>query len=138
MSLGLYTTNEPIIMVKSLLLVASSFLLSAACLVAPAQLLAQNSTNETLIIVEIESIDAYSYGDIARDLKGHGQIAIAEACVPAQLVVFKTIDPSLSRESAFLIIKQHINSSSGLQDVTLTEMSLPTFQDHCLAVRRGN
>lgn len=97
------------------------------------------SASDDLLIMQISELDAYSYGDIARSLKGNDQVSVSEACVPALLVAFKISEAnSRTKEENILYIKSLIAGSSELTGVTFKEdFSQQDLRDTCDQARRG-
>jgi len=110
-----------------------------AFLFAGSVLFAQNTANADYLVVHISDIDAYSYGDLARSIKGNDQVSIAEACIPASLVAFKISEANTrSTEENVIYIKSLIVSASELQVVTLREgYSEIELRSNCDQARKG-
>lgn len=100
---------------------------------------AQVASDTDYIVVHIEELDAYSYGDLARSLKSNDQLAIAEACVPASLVAFKISDGNQrTTEENVIYIKSLIGSATQLQTVKFKEGFTETDLRHnCELARKG-
>ncbi|WP_306640202.1 hypothetical protein [Sanyastnella coralliicola] len=112
-------------------------ILALCCLFISPESIAQADVDQDLLVVQMTEIDAYSYGDMARSLKGNDQFSINEACVPGKLVVFNIDDNNLSREEAFQTLKGLIAEATELEAIELTEMSKSDFSSTCMDVRRG-
>lgn len=95
-------------------------------------------TSERPIIIEIEGLDAYTYGDIARGLKESAVFSIQEACVPIGVIAFDSQNSNgITREEFFDRIKSEVQSLSGLTSVTLTELDTEGMRNLCKEARRG-
>jgi len=99
----------------------------------------KTTANADYLVVHISDIDAYSYGDLARSIKGNDQVSIAEACIPASLVAFKISEANTrSTEENVIYIKSLIVSASELQVVTLREgYSEIELRSNCDQARKG-
>ena len=90
-----------------------------------------------IFFVQIDKLDAYSYGDIARSLKGESQLEIVQSCVPAELVQFKH-DSAISVDQAFENLQGLVMSQGlDLELKMLPDYDLEAFRNACLSVRRG-
>lgn len=114
-------------------------LLLLAFLFASTVLFAQEAPDTDYIVMHVEDIDAYSYGDLARSLKGNDQISIAEACVPASLVAFKISDSnSRSTPENVTYIKSLIGSATDLETFDFKEGFTETeLRFNCEQARKG-
>lgn len=114
-------------------------LLLLAFVIVSTVLFAQEAPDTDYIVMHVEDIDAYSYGDLARSLKGNNQISIAEACVPASLVAFKVSD-SNSRTTLENVtyIKSLIASATDLETFNFKEGFTETeLRFNCEQARKG-
>lgn len=100
---------------------------------------AQDTANADYLVVHISEIDAYSYGDLARSIKGNDQVSITEACVPASLVAFKISEANTrSIEENVIYIKSLVASSTELQTVTFKEgYAEIELRSNCEQARKG-
>ncbi len=89
----------------------------------------------TFLVIEIEGLTPYSYGDIAREFLNNVDVSIERACVPAGLILFKQVNP----ETGLTYIRSKINGASpNLGNVTLSEFNAAGFDNRCMEVRSGS
>jgi hypothetical protein len=110
-----------------------------AFLFASSVLFAQDTANTDYLVVHISDIDAYSYGDLARSIKGNDQVSITEACIPASLVAFQISEAKTrSTEENVIYIKSLIVSATELHTVNFKEgYSEIELRSNCGLARKG-
>ncbi|MFT4682676.1 MAG: hypothetical protein ACJAU0_000818 [Flavobacteriales bacterium] len=110
-----------------------------AFLFASSVLFAQDTANTDYLVVHISDIDAYSYGDLARSIKGNDQVSITEACIPASLVAFQISEANTrSTEENVIYIKSLIVSATELHTVNFKEgYSEIELRSNCGLARKG-
>lgn len=91
--------------------------------------------NPTFLVLEIEGLTPYNYGDIAREFLNDADVSIERACVPAGLILFKQVNP----ETGLAYIRSKINgATSDLGNVAPSELNASGFDNRCMEVRSGS
>lgn len=89
----------------------------------------------TFLVIEVEGLTPYSYGDIAREFLNDADVSIERACVPAGLILFKQVNP----ETGLAYIRSKINgANSDLGNVASSEFDAAGFDNRCMEVRSGS
>ncbi len=110
----------------------------AACLFlsfsTSSHVFAQNFTDDNLIVVEIDGLTPYSYGDIVKAFEQNASVEVVRACVPAKVLLIKRNNSSLTfAELRTLITSAAPNAGT----VSSTELDANGFDERCMNARMG-
>lgn len=95
---------------------------------------AQNFTDDDLIVVEIDGLTPYIYGDIAKAFEQNTNVEIVRACVPANVLLIKRNNSNLD----FAQLRALITSAApNAGNVSATELNANGFDERCMNARMG-
>ena len=97
-----------------------------------------NSDNDGVIVVKIDQLDPYEYGDIYKAFEGNSEVKLTEACVPAEIIKFERVDGVELEESVlFDHIKVIIQDNIETESIEMMDYDSSDFQEKCLDARLG-
>jgi hypothetical protein len=90
-----------------------------------------------VMFVEIQDLDAYSYGAIAAAIKENADLSIRQSCVPAKMIMFDIKDGNDdSLEHLFQHVKSITLASTDLTDLRImAEYTEEDFLSRCAMFR---
>ena len=103
---------------KGLITCVTAFALLAIANTSSAQ--NPNYGEERVMFVEIQGLDAYSYGAIATAIKDNDDLSIRQSCVPGKMIMFDVDNES--NESLDLLFQQ-------VKSITLTAINPDDLTD---------
>lgn len=93
--------------------------------------------DDRVMFVEIQGLDAYSYGAIATAIKDNEDLSIRQSCVPAKMIMFDIQDDNdESLELLFQQVKSITLSSTDLTELKIVaEYTEEAFLARCAMFR---
>lgn len=96
--------------------------------------------DDRVMFVEIQDLDAYSYGSIATAFKENADLSIRQSCVPAKMIMFNITDGNNeSLEHLFQHVKSITFASTDLTDLRIVaEYTEEDFLSRCAMFRTSS